>query len=206
MAACNSSVRAGSSPLVRGKLLGLEVDGLLCRIIPACAGQTSIPVTTCSMTRIIPACAGQTRLLVCRSLCVPDHPRLCGANDVLKVRNLRKLGSSPLVRGKLLDTLNAWAMCRIIPACAGQTQGRGSFRVGRPDHPRLCGANSFVPAATMRPLGSSPLVRGKPRVHRGVGLRHRIIPACAGQTRHYHHHHGTSTDHPRLCGANDRLA
>ena len=93
---------SGSSPLVRGKLLGTLAECEVGGIIPACAGQTP--------------CSGKCRT---RS---SDHPRLCGANAVLMAPTAMPTGSSPLVRGKLTVLVAVSPYPRIIPACAGQTR------------------------------------------------------------------------------------
>ena len=53
--------------------------------------------------------------------------------------------------------------------------------------------------------GSSPLVRGKPARTRQPCIHSRIIPACAGQTVLVVPCHDWCPDHPRLCGANEKL-
>ena len=115
-------VGVGSSPLVRGKLRRPPGHDIQNRIIPACAGQTYRPAREFRDT--------------------PDHPRLCGANMPPSVMATPRYGSSPLVRGKLDSTIDVWAVARIIPACAGQTQTIVFSTVCGTDHPRLCGANT----------------------------------------------------------------
>ena len=91
---------------------------------------------------------------------------------------------------------------RIIPACAGQTYSPSSASSCPSDHPRVCGANVGVDVPGGREAGSSPRVRGKRPRRRPHHRRHRIIPACAGQTRPAGLNTNPSTDHPRVCGAN----
>ena len=50
--------------------------------------------------RIIPAHAGQTRGGGLSFISVPDHPRACGANAMLRYRCSFRCGSSPRMRGK----------------------------------------------------------------------------------------------------------
>ena len=72
-------VELGSSPRVRGTVRTCDYAGERVGIIPACAGNSSIP----SMSRL------DTR----------DHPRVCGEQEYkLGTTKLRK-GSSPRVRG-----------------------------------------------------------------------------------------------------------
>ena len=116
-------------------------------------------------------------------------------------------------------------LSRIIPACAGQTRCSARPCSCRPDHPRLCGANTHSWRPSWPTTGSSPLVRGKRdyRDCRSCCLRiipacagqteitqqhhapYRIIPACAGQTQGFLELERSPSDHPRLCGANGVL-
>ena len=109
-------------------------------------------------------------------------------------------GSSPHVRGALLNQSGRDIHVGIIPACAGSTCGHGLRDSAQRDHPRMCGEHSYVCQILAVSLGSSPHVRGalSELVHclRGFG----IIPACAGSTNSVSHTLGTSGDHPRMCG------
>ena len=172
----------GSSPRVRGKPGPL---GLL-------------PVAG----RIIPARAGQTR---CRSgniLYPPDHPRACGANPQEQRNSRPKVGSSPRVRGKPGFELDSEVAVRIIPARAGQTRPWRNGRGRTPDHPRACGANTWMSMSACAPFGSSPRVRGKLECVPFRQVAARIIPARAGQTRSTRSSSRRRSDHPRACGAN----
>ena len=93
--------RTGSSPRVRGKLLGRKATGGLHRIIPARAGQTPFEGRKYSFR--------------------PDHPRACGANPRPVEASSSLIGSSPRVRGKLHVPTAGCGVRRIIPARAGQT-------------------------------------------------------------------------------------
>ena len=134
-------VTAGSSPRVRGKR------------------RASAP--SLYSRRIIPARAGQTGLMARHPLHRPDHPRACGANEPILPPCHVQIGSSPRVRGKLLQHVPAHAVRRIIPARAGQTCRYIIVFLTVSDHPRACGANCAVLAAVAVAAGSSPRVRGK---------------------------------------------
>ena len=77
--------------------------------------------------------------------------------------------------------------------------------MGRPDHPRACGANEA--GWTVHPIegGSSPRMRGKRRRGASGGEHDRIIPAHAGQTTVTLRVIMRPPDHPRACGANSGL-
>ena len=76
-------VVAGSSPRVRGKLVGRPHPVIIRRIIPARAGQT-------------PSFDNSYTLRA-------DHPRACGANVGFRRTHVVQVGSSPRVRGKQSD-------------------------------------------------------------------------------------------------------
>ena len=110
------------------------------------------------------------------------------------------------MRGKLGGGEERRAWPRIIPAHAGQTR-----RLLRPcrrgsDHPRACGANQISVVIPFDVNGSSPRMRGK--LLRGLlgFLSGRIIPAHAGQTAVHRPGPYSGSDHPRACGANDRVS
>ena len=152
----------GSSPLVRGTPLRGRRDEGDIRIIPACAGNTSPRAET----RYWPG----------------DHPRLCGEHSASSGVSGRYQGSSPLVRGTQSLLPPGLRGPGIIPACAGNTYPLRARAMVPRDHPRLCGEHLGSGTTDALAFGSSPLVRGTQRVGTGVGVRFRIIPACAGNT------------------------
>ena len=180
-----AALPAGSSPRVRGKRRHVAADFTAPRIIPARAGQTPSLCATAS-----------TRT---------DHPRACGANLSTVASIGVSPGSSPRVRGKHLLALGDRLVGRIIPARAGQTRRRRTPAWRRSDHPRACGANDTTISNDSAATGSSPRVRGKPGARFWQSVRHRIIPARAGQTSRMVRLSDWISDHPRACGAN-RLA
>ena len=172
----------GSSPRMRGKLHGPRDGGRRLRIIPAHAGQTT------SASR--------------HHRPITDHPRACGANSTPTTRPPNSVGSSPRMRGKLQAGHRQHDTVRIIPAHAGQTCRGRRIPGRRPDHPRACGANDIPHAGRIVGVGSSPRMRGKPRLCGVYPVAVRIIPAHAGQTVTCLKPACKGTDHPRACGAN----
>ena len=71
-------------------------------------------------------------------------------------------------------------------------------------HPRVCGADVSAAFWMAREMGSSPRVRGRPRVGDREKLLHGLIPACAGQTADFRSAHCGAWAHPRVCGADGR--
>ena len=153
----------GSSPRVRGRRLPTAPPHGGTGLIPACAGQTSPPKKACPAQRA--------------------HPRVCGADFELAGVLLKSTGSSPRVRGRLGGVEVSHWLFRLIPACAGQTWFNGGPYGGHTAHPRVCGADRRLICSPRTSGGSSPRVRGRQRGEARQGRHHRLIPACAGQTK-----------------------
>ena len=130
-----------------------------------------------------------------------DHPRACGAHTSSTALLRRSVGSSPRMRGSLIDGHLGCKASGIIPAHAGLTRTRRQQPRGRRDHPRACGAhNSAVPSSTAS-RGSSPRMRGSQICRDDIDMLVGIIPAHAGLTRAGHRYRSWLRDHPRACGA-----
>ena len=134
------TIRAGSSPRVRGSRGSRRRARRRLGIIPAGAGLTKHKKGDSIMKR--------------------DHPRGCGAHP----REFEELspgeGSSPRVRGSQRLVKAGHILDGIIPAGAGLTPSSPRARRNARDHPRGCGAHSASsPCISFLP-GSSPRVRG----------------------------------------------
>ena len=172
---------AGSSPRVRGSRISFCTSKIVIGIIPAGAGLT---------------CSKNFKVYIWR-----DHPRGCGAHRTSVPMSFVTVGSSPRVRGSLIDVVMRLTDHGIIPAGAGLTPSTAGLAPGCRDHPRGCGAHLFDSfTVTARP-GSSPRVRGSPRRAGWRADDDGIIPAGAGLTRQISLMHWPSRDHPRGCGA-----
>ena len=170
-----------------------------------CGANVLIGFVAHSSVRIIPACAGRTRNAPNRITPTSDHPRVCGANTNRMSPWSRRVGSSPRVRGELIDCVVRASPGRIIPACAGRTRKSNTLTASSKDHPRVCGANVIIAVFMSSFPGSSPRVRGERRQRAGCNAGAWIIPACAGRTRSSDAARGRAPDHPRVCGANNSL-
>ena len=158
-----SRFRGGSSPRMRGTHLRhlhfLDFTG----IIPAYAGNTP---------------AGQPPTDHRR-----DHPRVCGEHFKVAIERLNSWGSSPRMRGTLVEhDLPSW-LEGIIPAYAGNTGPPIVWLSCRRDHPRVCGEHTSGVRVTRMVRGSSPRMRGTPEDRQGRVDWSGIIPAYAGNTR-----------------------
>ena len=99
--ASSSTGSSGSSPRVRGTLIGVEVHSRPRRFIPACAGNTLLPLLRADQTAV--------------------HPRVCGEHRGPPANQTEDDGSSPRVRGTLGLLPQLRRLDRFIPACAGNT-------------------------------------------------------------------------------------
>ena len=153
----------GSSPRMRGTLLGQFPCGHEVGIIPAYAGNTWS----------VGGFGGLSR----------DHPRVCGEHCFDCVCESCDEGSSPRMRGTPCKA-SATAYCRgIIPAYAGNTNSPMTPYETHGDHPRVCGEHAWVLRFGLWLLGSSPRMRGTPHAIGSAGPLGGIIPAYAGNTR-----------------------
>ena len=109
---------------------------------------------------IIPALAGNTRTCSPRSPERPDHPRSRGEYAPNHRQRGTATGSSPLSRGIPKSFGRGSTYKRIIPALAGNTQGRNRRTNNSKDHPRSRGEYMFAIASAVFATGSSPLSRG----------------------------------------------
>ena len=69
------------------------------------------------------------------------HPRSRGENVIAPVMLDRRLGSSPLTRGKRADRHDSQADGGLIPAHAGKTSAPICVMIGSRAHPRSRGEN-----------------------------------------------------------------
>ena len=157
-----SSLKAGSSPLTRGKLLlrGCGCGGI--GLIPAHAGKTSGVSTT--------------------SRAPWAHPRSRGENGRGGDGDWPQGGSSPLTRGKPSAAITPTPAPRLIPAHAGKTTPHRPAGQTQSAHPRSRGENGQSAAQAAHRAGSSPLTRGKLYRGRQHVRRDGLIPAHAGKT------------------------
>ena len=94
-----------------------------------------------SIARITPAYAGKSKIIKSVTICIGDHPRLCGEKETIKVGQVTGTGSPPPMRGKV-DLFSAgMRLIRITPAYAGKS-------------------HSLKPLLLFN-LGSPPPMRGK---------------------------------------------
>ena len=178
-----SSSARGSSPRMRGAHVGVAPDHLEGGDHPRVCGEHlgrtpggyeamgSSPRMRGALTRgpglmshtgIIPAYAGSTWWRWCCWFCLWDHPRVCGEHLVQALLPRIREGSSPRMRGALVNALRKMRRDGIIPAYAGSTQPTAPLRRASRDHPRVCGEHPGDEGAFFEVTGSSPRMRGAP--------------------------------------------
>ena len=152
----------GSSPRMRGKRIRLQVGGDSARLIPAHAGKTWGSLSAARPSRA--------------------HPRACGENGTVADKAVYVFGSSPRMRGKPFRLCEQTFYDGLIPAHAGKTSLLYPHRCARKAHPRACGENTLENLEKRGVHGSSPRMRGKPRLKDSCARRWGLIPAHAGKT------------------------
>ena len=110
---------SGSSPRMRGTLGGQRALGIGQRFIPAHAGNTAGPVSWSEPS--------------------PVHPRACGEHQLERFQMFPQVGSSPRMRGTLVEHAKRRVGHRFIPAHAGNTPATFCHGREKPVHPRACG-------------------------------------------------------------------
>ena len=181
---------------------------------------------TVPATRIIPACAGNTTLRSAAINALTDHPRVRGEHKNGHSRTYSKNGSSPRARGTRRHArarrtgpadhprvrgehhfmrYDSMQFSWIIPACAGNTASPKVNVVWISDHPRVRGEHHKAPGIRIGADGSSPRARGTRHPAAIVGHFPRIIPACAGNTDRAGRRRSAAPDHPRVRGEHVQL-
>ena len=179
-------LRPGSSPRLRGTVL--------------------LPKSDQSMQRFIPAPAGNRQLQCYYSWAVPVHPRACGEQVNYQQPYAVMRGSSPRLRGTVMQANRRALYRRFIPAPAGN---RNNAKPNAPPgavHPRACGEQVSQLAARRLPGGSSPRLRGTGFITMTQLLNTRFIPAPAGNSAPVTNADRCISVHPRACGEQPQSA
>ena len=100
----------------------------------------------------------------------------------MKIDTGKRLGSSPLTRGKRRAPRGREFTRRLIPADAGKTGRRSRARRPCWAHPRSRGENAWAAITEAFYSGSSPLTRGKLSLTGVPWWIPGLIPAHAGKT------------------------
>ena len=114
-----NSVKTGSPPRMRGKVLASPMLAPLIGITPAYAGKRLCAITICCV--------------------IQDHPRVCGEKPTTRSTGPGRPGSPPRMRGKGTYQVRYLARAGITPAYAGKSRGQSRNCTNVKDHPRVCG-------------------------------------------------------------------
>ena len=131
---------------------------------------------------ITPACAGKSMYRYHFPYNRQDHPRLRGEKILQAMRTIEHMGSPPLARGKVKDTITGLPSTRITPACAGKSIKSRLRDDSFKDHPRLRGEKEYASSNASVSAGSPPLARGKEITPTYLKPTGGITPACAGKS------------------------
>ena len=132
--------RCGLSPLARGTLILVAHADPVPRFIPAGAGNT---------IRTLP-------MILLKAV----YPRWRGEHTIVRFNNNDRSGLSPLARGTLPAGAAYRALCRFIPAGAGNTVNGCQCFSCVTVYPRWRGEHAPVVPKEMTAGGLSPLARG----------------------------------------------
>ena len=169
---------------------------------PLTRGKHSRPPRSQSTARLIPAHAGKTLRQTMEAQLNAAHPRSRGENVSVPRQSGKTAGSSPLTRGKRIESSRFDTSFGLIPAHAGKTVTRCMCDSMLAVHPRSRGENRQRPRQSRPRSGSSPLTRGKPDQSEVSLARLRLIPAHAGKTRARSPTWPATRAHPRSRGEN----
>ncbi len=150
--------------------------------------------------RFIPAHAGNARSGRAPCPRAPVHPRACGERLCEDSRAYCAGGSSPRMRGTLVEPYPRRIAVRFIPAHAGNAWQRPAPSSPSPVHPRACGERLRYASSTICGSGSSPRMRGTLEIRLVQFEVSRFIPAHAGNATWMSYHPQTTPVHPRACG------
>ena len=128
------------------------------------------------------------------------HPRSRGEHVTSPAPFPGFSGSSPLARGTHGSARVPRRYLRLIPARAGNTNGRRCGGGIPPAHPRSRGEHRNVVLVGGRFQGSSPLARGTRAMFEARKSIAGLIPARAGNTKASHHIRDRNSAHPRSRG------
>ncbi len=128
------------------------------------------------------------------------HPRGCGERPVDVPAKVPVIGSSPRLRGTHFVLGLVCKIYRFIPAAAGNAAVVQRLTIWLTVHPRGCGERQLASIAYPFRHGSSPRLRGTPRLKILAHQNTRFIPAAAGNAIAEPLAKTVEAVHPRGCG------
>ena len=132
--------RLTGHPRVRGEHLPKLHDCARCGgSSPRARGTLGVGLVAGRRLRVIPACAGNTPLHAGSRRSTSGHPRVRGEHSWPCAARRRGHGSSPRARGTRSRSARTLSICRVIPACAGNTRKHVKSKSMDSGHPRVRG-------------------------------------------------------------------
>ena len=131
--------------------------------------------------RLIPARAGNIYGALGSPNVRAAHPRSRGEHRQRSRCIINASGSSPLARGTWFSLHLFHNDLRLIPARAGNMNGRRSFRPGKTAHPRSRGEHLAPSSTPDTASGSSPLARGTSNISAWVRFQVLAHPRSRGE-------------------------
>ena len=128
------------------------------------------------------------------------YPRWRGEHTIVRFNNNDRSGLSPLARGTLPAGAAYRALCRFIPAGAGNTQKACTTSTVKTVYPRWRGEHKKTSVRLLYPIGLSPLARGTPPLPDSDQAGARFIPAGAGNMLFATQHGNKPPVYPRWRG------
>ena len=147
---------------------------------PRMRGTPDIRERPIGCSRFIPAYAGNASTAAGNAASRPVHPRVCGERGSIHRHVHISSGSSPRMRGTPPLFLCRQFIPRFIPAYAGNAEPSAVPCSTYSVHPRVCGERRRKEGQGSMLSGSSPRMRGTPRILRVGQSAARFIPAYAG--------------------------
>ena len=170
----------GLSPRVRGNPPPQHAQNIVCRSIPACAGEPGDAGVAAPADEV--------------------YPRVCGGTNAIYANPALPRGLSPRVRGNRSGSNRAVRIRRSIPACAGEPPSTTPKVPVMRVYPRVCGGTHPAGRRQHHRRGLSPRVRGNRRAGRARQMEARSIPACAGEPLAVWLQRKCEWVYPRVCG------
>ena len=155
---------------------------------------------------LIPTHAGKTLMVVIMVSFCGAHPHSRGENRAFDVLSVGRMGSSPLTRGKLIDSGVGGGRGGLIPAHAGKTSSFSWLLRRSAAHPHSRGENKRTNEIQSCSTGSSPLMQGKQSDGLVMAIHERLIPAHAGKPSSGSRRASGGRAHPRSCGENLKVS
>ncbi len=177
-----------------------STSGASCGLSPRVRGNPSTGVPCSLLEGSIPAGAGEPHPGERGGVPGPVYPRGCGGTRCANREGMSVTGLSPRVRGNLHPARPRRRGPGSIPAGAGEPYDAARLAPVSPVYPRGCGGTVGLEQVEVSGRGLSPRVRGNPQGLRPAGVRHRSIPAGAGEPRAWSGRRAPTRVYPRGCG------